>query len=1197
MRLKKMEITGFKSFVEKVGIDFPPGVSAIVGPNGCGKSNIVDALRWAMGEQSVKQLRGKSMEDVIFAGTDGRPPLNMAEVSLLMANDGQGPDGTAPEVLKDFTEVMITRRLYRSGESAYLLNRLPCRLKDIQNIFLGSGMGAKSYAVIGQGNIGAITDAGPEERRFFIEEAAGITRYKSRKAETLRKLEATNVNLDRVNDIVAEVARQLSGLQRQAKKAERYKTLQARIRILDLNLSIRRHDALSAGIREAEGQLRKLKDAEGTETAAIRRLEADIEGIKLARHGKNQEISQRKSDRFDTQRSIDKAENDLSHLRERIGRLTDEIGELKTGRETLEDKNRSMAAEIAQVTEETAGLEKEAADVQADVEREEAGGRDLKAALADANRDLAAQKTALDDLLKEETRHRAALDNALQNKESLERRRKRADEETLLARREAAEKEREDAAARDRLARRGEAVKTLDSRLAGLNDALETRRNDLAGQTRRVQALERERDKIQSRHAALKEMADTYEWYREGVKAVMTRDEGRPPDGVLGLTADILEPSPGYETAVEAVLGETLQYVLVRTPETGAEAAAFLRSENRGRSGFIPVSSIRPVNGGKNTGENPVGAKNFSPLLDYVQVREGYEAIGRSLLGHVRVADDLSEAMALARDGDAPQAAVTLGGDVITAQGILLGGSAETLSGILAKKQELKTLAREIARLDGALETERNSRAAMEKALAGLTEERNVLSEDRQEAVEDELAAQKTVYAAAEALKQARRRLETVQGEEARLLDEADELAETADASRAALTSLAQKVENAREAAARKEAETADLTDRLSAFNDRTVDLRMRLTALNSRLQNSRDTLRRLREFRKDGLARLEQLGRDIDIKEKRQQEAEEKIAAESHKLTVMYANLEHLNTALEKSEAEFFAIDADLKKKDAAIAEARRGREETQEAIRSLEMEQSQRQMKADNIESRLAERYHGDISDLRAEMAESGAVEETMDDAAMAEELAECRKKIGAIGDVNMGAIREYTELKERHDFLLAQQADLVKAVDDLHEVIQRINRISQEKFLATFDQVNEKLNEVFPRLFDGGSARLELTEPDKPLETGVEFMVHPPGKKLTRLSLLSGGEKALSAIAFVFSIFLIKPASFCIMDEIDAPLDEANVYRFNELLRIIGEQSQIVMITHKKKSMEFADTLFGITMEKKGISKVVSVNLEGR
>ncbi len=1194
MRLKKMEITGFKSFVEKVAIDFPPGVSAIVGPNGCGKSNIVDALRWAMGEQSVKQLRGKSMEDVIFAGTDGRPPLNMAEVSLVLANE----NGTAPEVLKDFTEVMITRRLYRSGESAYLLNRLPCRLKDIQNIFLGSGLGAKSYAVIGQGNIGAITDAGPDERRFFIEEAAGITRYKSRKAETLRKLEATNANLDRVNDIIAEVTRQLNGLHRQARKAERYKTLQARIRVLDLNLSIRQHDALSAGIREAQGELRKLQDTEGNGTAAIRRLEADIEGIKLARHGKTQEISQRKSDRFDTQRSIDKTENDLAHLRKEIGRLAEEIDELKNGRETLEEKNRTLADELAQATEETAALEKEAAAAQSEFDREESEARRLKEALAEANRDLSGRKSARDGLLQKQTRHRAALENALQNKESLERRRKRADEETALARREATEKARQEAGAREELTRCREALKTIDRRLAGLDNDLETRRQDLSDQTRRVQALERERDTAHSRHAALKKMADTYEWYRDGVKAIMTRNEGQPPDGVLGLAADILDPAPGYETAVEAVLGETLQYVLVETPEVGLDAVAFLQSGNEGRAGFIPIAPVRPVNGDNSNGENGrVEANPFGPLLDHVRIREGYEAIGESLMGHVRLAENLSEAMAVVNGGKCPQAVATRGGDVITAQGILLGGSPETLSGILAKKQELKTLAQEIADLDDTLETERQSQAALEEALAGLTKERKALSEDRQAAVEDELAAQKAVYATAEASKQARRRLETAREEEARLLDEADKLAETVDESRAALASLTQAVENASTDVARKEAETAGLSDRLSAFNDRTVDLRMRITALKGRLENRRNTLNRLQYFRKDGLARMEQVERDIETKENRRKEAEKNIAAQSHQLTVMYANLDHLSEALEKSESESFAIDADLTKKDAALSEARQGREEIRETLRSLEMAQSQQRMKADNIESRLAERYHGDLAALRAEMAESGAMAEAADDDAMAEELAHCRKKIAAIGDVNLGAIREYTELKERHDFLLAQQADLVKAVDDLHQVIQRINRISQEKFLTTFEQVNEKLNEVFPRLFDGGSARLELTEPDKPLETGVEFMVHPPGKKLTRLSLLSGGEKALAAIAFVFSIFLIKPASFCIMDEIDAPLDEANVYRFNELLRIIGEQSQIVMITHKKKSMEFADSLFGITMEKKGISKVVSVNLEGR
>jgi len=381
------------------------------------------------------------------------------------------------------------------------------------------------------------------------------------------------------------------------------------------------------------------------------------------------------------------------------------------------------------------------------------------------------------------------------------------------------------------------------------------------------------------------------------------------------------------------------------------------------------------------------------------------------------------------------------------------------------------------------------------------------------------------------------------------------------------------------------------VSEQMENFNQKTVDLRLKLTNLNARRENSSHTLRRLKDFQGDGVTRQSQLSDDIRIKREKHILAGQKIAEYEKSLIILHENLKQLNDLLEFNEKDFGMIDAKLKESDSSISDIHTRRDEILQKIRVLELEQSQRQLKQENILNQIEERYNKKLFEFKNEAGEDNP---NLPVKEMQEELAQSRKKIENIGDVNLSAIEEYKELKTRFDFLCAQRDDLLKAIDDLHKVIKKINKITQEKFLNTFNQINEKLNEVFPRLFDGGSANLVLTDPDKPLETGVEFMVHPPGKKMTRLSLLSGGEKALSAIAFIFSIFLIKPASFCIMDEIDAPLDEANVFRFNELLKIIGEKSQIIMITHKKRSMEFADTLFGVTMEKKGISKIVSVNV---
>ena len=1202
MKLKKLEITGFKSFYEKSTIEFPPGISAVVGPNGCGKSNVLDAIRWVMGEQSLKQLRGKSKEDIIFSGTNGKPPLNMAEVSLTLAND----NGNAPEELRDFTEINLTRRLYRSGETSYYLNRQPCRLKDIHNVFLGSGLGSKSFAVIQQGNIGAITEATPEERRYFVEEAAGTTRYKNRKLEALRKVELTNQNLLRVNDILAEINRQMASLKRQARKAEIYNSYQMRIRRLDVQLGIHYYDDFTRQIDKTDTLLKELKDADIGHTSELKKLDAAVEEIKLRRWQKSQEIAEQKSQKFDTQRDIDRAENDLAHMRTEIERLNREAAELEDARQELVHKNEAMLSEISQVELETERLNSEIDTVRQTLAQQRRSNEQISEKFAGLNRELESAKAHLLDLTTREAQYKNIYQNAASNRESLQRRLKRADEEEVLAQKQIAETQQRENRVRDRFDTIKRQIAKLSEEIDITRKRLDEKAAALAQQVKAAQTLELERNTAKSQYSALKKMEDNFEWYRDGVKAIMKarssnvddKSSALPPfnretaANVLELMADIIEADPAYETAIEAILGESLQYIVVKDQQTGRQAIDYLQLHSAGRSGFIPMSALKPISGDGN------GTPDFSRLLlNHITVKAGFESVARVLLGDVVLTESLPEALELFNRNGKFQRIVTKNGDVISHQGILVGGSKDKLSGILAKKHEIKELKRREAELTRQAENARLIQHELESEVQKLESALQKQIEQKNRLTEDKTEAEKELYKVGEDLKNGRRHLEIVQLEQEQLLGEASDIDDEMTKYNTALAKISDEINSAQGTVAGLSQEISNVSEEMEKFNQTVMDLKLNLTALNAKLENSNNSLKRLKEFHEDGLNRLEQLSREINQKRQKEEAAKLKSSGSAENLSRMYDTIKGIEEGIERNEADYQEIDNRLQDSDSKITDIRSKREKTLEKFRMLELELSQLQLKRDNAANRLEERYQTSFAVLQSDLQQDEDARKFIAGMSVAEmeaDLSRSKEKISKIIDVNLGAIKEFEQLKDRYEFLETQRNDLLKAIEDLHKVIKKINRITQEKFIETFNAVNEKLAEVFPRLFEGGEARLVLIEPDKPLESGVELMIHPPGKKLTRLSLLSGGEKALSAIAFIFSIFLIKPASFCLLDEIDAPLDESNVFRFNDLLQIIGENSQIIVITHNKRTMEFADTLFGITMEHKGISKVVSVNL---
>jgi chromosome segregation protein len=1189
MKLKKLELSGFKSFHEKTCLNFPPGISAVVGPNGCGKSNVMDALRWVMGEQSARQLRGKAMEDVIFSGTSGMPPLNMAEVSLTLIND----NGSAPESLREFSEIMLTRRIYRSGESVYLINKQPCRLKDIHHVFMGSGMGAKSYALIQQGNIGAITEASPEERRGYIEEAAGTTRYKASKIEALRKLESTQQNLLRLIDILSEVSRQMKTLERQVQKAERYRRYQRKIRRLDIRLGLHSHDALLLQIQQHQVLLAEASDQDVSCQSRSGQLEAAIEAIKFRHVEIHENLSGCRSRKFECRRHIDRIENDLGHLKKDMLRLTAETEVMETSLCNLEEKADKITQEISDLQNQADIAQKDIDAVSVTLDAEKTSFQLSQTQLTDLKKERDAINARLMDLTGREARHQHVFQHASSSQETLKRRLKRADEEEHTAKNALSESEIAENTARnaqifhkDEVARLADCVDEQKQRLLISNQAL-------GQQVKMTQSLDLEKNRTATKYGALKKMADNFEWYSGGVRAIMKQvnqksgSDAPELSGIIGPVADVLNPDPSYEAALVAAMGESLQYLLTVNSEAGLRAISFLKNNQAGRCGFIPMDDIRK------SPETAVTCEDR--LISHVHVLPEYEPVAEALLGNMVLAETLQEAIRIQSNSESGQVVVTLDGQVISQQKILIGGSSDSSAGIMAKKKELAALELEISRITLDHEAARKTQTAME---ADVREQETLLQKNieyKNDAVYEEVQAEKHAYKAAEMLKQARRRLEMAQLEQEQISGEDTDMEAEVARNHAALLQIRQELATEQAAISQKAEAIQAVSIETEAANQRWMECQLQRTTLNALVENTRNTLKRLLNFREDGMQRITQTSSDIDENRRNISAGALKINVDENSLKQYYEQIQAIEVELSSHQHEYDAMEQEIADSNSMLGSINQEREKTLQEIRLLELEISRMTLKQDNIQSRLTETYHQPFAEIRGEAAATADTEEQLSSEDMETELIRLRAKIVKIGDVNLEAISEYEALKTRFDFLETQRQDLNQAIDDLHKLIHKINRVTQERFMETFNAINEKIQEIFPRLFEGGTAQLILTDPNKPLETGVEFMIQPPGKKLTRISLLSGGEKALSAIAFIFSIFLIKPAAFCLMDEIDAPLDESNVFRFNNLLKLIGKNSQIVMITHNKHSMSFADTLLGITMEQKGVSKVVTVNLE--
>ena len=1184
MKIKKIEVCGFKSFSDKIEIGFPPGVTAIVGPNGCGKSNVVDAIRWVLGEQSAKQLRGKAMEDVIFNGSENKKPQGMAEVVMTFANDNGHPIAD----YLDFSEISVARRLFRSGESEYYINKVPCRLKDITDLFLGTGVGHRAYSIVEQGKMDFVLNAKPEERRILIEEAAGVTKYKDRKAAAQRKMEATQQNLVRLNDVIGEIKRQINSLNRQAKKAERYKGFREEVRALELGQAAQTWRNLEAQRQEWQSSLQEVKDQEVRAAAEIGEVEAFLESIKInlldgerdlsLRQGR---LSENEGTIKDRETQIELSARERENLQKQISRAEEEIGKLlqqqertETEIQGYEENLREHREKIAQCAEFLSGKERILLE--------------KKAEHGQAEQAFSQGKNGLVDLLTQLAHLRNRLLDLARRSEELSRRKEKIGRE-----REEAEWKTEETRA---------LLANISLQLDGCRKARNQLEEEQQGKILRVKDLQssfaagqaslaRQKEELNrqsSRLNSLLELQKNLEGYQEGVRAILLkqRAQGSVRNGIYGLVEDIVEAEPRYECVVESVLGERLQHLIVEDHQESLKAIEYLKVQGAGRSTFIPM----------HLKQKPFSSSNVSveegviPLLNLIKVKEEFAHLATYLFGDVWVVSDLRQAIDLWNRDSIWKTLVTLEGEVLHPSGVVTGGSKEQIgSGTFQRKREIRDLTQsseelrqQVVEMERIQEEMATDIRGLESAIEELT--RTLHGQDLQIVTET-----KEIDQYQSEWKRWKQKIETLQMEESQLGEELVECRQQAQETEVTLQASELRKNEKEEILSRQEQDMQSMKMAIEGLMGEVTEAKVRLVTLQEKKQNLDQNMERARKLSQETGALLEQRRREVLETVQLIQVAEEKRRLAEADLQSLLTEHASLQTQLEGAKEKLREEREKLTREEERWKERRGALQNLVEKKNNLSLKLMELDLNIKHLLSNVEEKYRLSREDLQSQKDERDYFSPEVET-----RLGELKNLIESMGEVNLLAIQEYEEAKNRLDFLTEQEADLVQSLEALDQAIKKINRTSRKRFAETFAEVNQKFKEIFTVLFNGGHAELVLVDESNLLETGVDIVAQPPGKRLQNISLLSGGEKALTAVAMIFSLFLINPSPFCLMDEVDAPLDDANIGRFNKMIKDLSEKYQIILVTHNKRTMELANTLYGVTMEELGVSKLVSVKL---
>jgi chromosome segregation protein len=1173
--LKRLEMVGFKSFAERTKLEFEPGIMAIVGPNGCGKSNISDAVRWVLGEQSAKSLRGAGMTDFIFNGTDTHKPMGMAEVSLTLAE-------CEAALGMEYHEVTVTRRVYRSGEGEYLINKTPCRLKDIQRLFMDTGVGTNSYSLMEQGRIDRILSSHPEDRREVFEEASGITKFKADRREAMRKLDQTEANLLRLADIIREVKRQIISLQRQAGKARRFQVLQQELRGLDLHFTRGRVEAIDVDLGTLEARRASLVEREEAMTATVREVEASIDAQRTRLAELDRDIEETRELAAQAKAEWQRTQEAIAHNEDRIReyrQLSDNyLQEQESGRKHLDEHRQTLAR--LQTDLEAAAAARQAAE--ADLQTKAARLREQEQAVDSAGQQLHRMRTELVEI---ENRV-AGLTNDLSECEAREKgtmmRRERLLVEQSQYRQSLAHIE----AQRGALAARIAGQRATFAEAEGRAQELQTLARDRAAA---VANLRQKLSELKPRDAALAAQIDLLarqeaqsEGFPGGARLIL--DGTVTVDGatLLGALATHLEAEPEYRTCLEAVLRPWADALVVSNADG---AVALLRELDRRRAG---AARLLAVDAGERPAPPPAG-DGEEPLLAHVRCQDAVRDVVTRLLGGVRVVGDLARV-------DPPAPGVTY----VTPSGMVAGGGAYEIwmteaadTNPVARRQRLQkwrdereTVGREmaateadLARLqadDGSIDAQRaEARRALEVARTAMAMSEG---ESGMLAREDLSARQRAETVTME--------LESLSGQDEAARERRERIHASLDGARARQGEVRQMVALRTDEQRVLEQQRAQWMQEVTEARISAADRRREAEALQQRAAAHEDRIRELESLvreRADGVVayhqRIEELTRTTAAARDSLQPLEEEAALHQNRFDALRRDREAqartLDTAEHKVRTERDALD------------------EAREARNRIDIELAEFRMRRQTLVERVGSDYRVTVEDILAapepDWGEAGAPE---DAETLESRIAELRAKIESMGPVNLVAIEEYQELEKRNEFLTAQQDDLIQSKQQLLDMIRKINQTTTQMFQETFAKVNENFKDMFGKLFGGGTARLVMVDEGDVLESGIEIIARPPGKKLQSVSLLSGGERTMTAVALLFSLYMVKPSPFCVLDELDAALDDSNIGRFVAVVKDFLTNSQFIVITHNRQTIGTANVLYGVTMEKRGVSKIISV-----
>jgi chromosome segregation protein len=1181
MYLKRLEMQGFKSFVEKTNMEFTSGVTAVVGPNGSGKSNISDAIRWVMGEQSAKSLRGGNMQDVIFAGTQKRKPLGFAQVTLVI-------DNSEKKLPIDYDEVEITRRVFRSGESEYYINKASCRLKDIHELFMDTGVGRDGYSLIGQGRIAEIIGSKAEERRQIFEEAAGITKYRYRKEEAERKLAHTRDNIIRVSDIISELEIQIEPLRLQSEKAKKYLDLRERLKTLEVNVSLQNIERFKKSLDEVQGLYDNAQRQLSGAGQEIEGIEAEINKMFDSLREYDEETEQKRKQLSDSSAmhanchsDIEVLKNKIEYNCESIKRIESEINELNDKLAELEQSLSEKGSDIDNLTKREKELQDRISLLEGEVQSLEEKEKEQEDKAERLGFAIGEKTKAVEEIKTKSANLHAFLSSFDSRTRDIEKELEEGKSlyESLISGIKSAQEEYDSKSLE---------LQGLDEKCKKLQGRIDECSSLSARAEEKTREIQLALDKAKARRKMLEDAEEAYESYSHSVKTVMRAKQSGELKGLslYGTVAQLISVPRQYTVAIETALGGAAQNIVAETEEDAKHAIEYLKKKKAGRATFLPIASVK---GSRLETKDIDTQKGFVSIAsDLTDCKEKFKNIVGGLLGRIAVFDNIDNAVAAARKYGYSFRIVTLEGELLSPSGAISGGSGGTGSGLVSRANEITRL--------------KADESELEKALGG--------------AQKEEL------------------RLKGELGDTRRLLDDAQSEAEAMRERLIALSSeimhtknFLQSVETAREALLREKVQISEKAAAMQAEinenNEVVQTAGFEIEELAGQVQSAKEEKARIAAYREEKAKDIVRLRMEHgDIKKDIQLHNERTLIINTRKKEIMQAigdkksNIEEIagknddikdDIEFKKQQIEEIKADIDeFNREIALLAEKRKGAEDRikenqklltgkreaqlalQQELGRIESKKAKAEAELENTVNRLWEEYELTVSSAQKYKADIGNVSKAQ------KEINSLKEKMRSLGNINIDAIEEYKNIRERFEFLTKQRDDLEAAGKNLEKVIADMVKIMKERFAEKFKDINNSFGEVFRELFGGGTAVLTLTDPDNVLESGVDIDVQPPGKAVKSLMQLSGGEQAFVSIALLFAILKVRPSPFCILDEIEAALDDVNVYRFAAYLKKFAKKSQFIVITHRRGTMEIADMLYGVTMQEQGVTSLLSLNI---